>query len=174
MIKFLRLSLLFSCLSLFFTTACSSPTTEFNKSELDILFKQLTINNETTHRTLTLSNNISLTAELEGTSKGNGTLKIHNLFIRAFDQHDDGSVYVNSLINIDLSDITDDGIKEILISGIIKYTGENENDPASYEALDIIYKLDCKSGYFKKLYQAGSYSIELAAPDTQPINCNGN
>ncbi len=154
------------------TFACSEPKNKILvSSSLDKLFTQLVNNNSQIQRRLEFNNKLQFNVMLEGTSKGNGTLKIHNLNLRLFDQHDDGVVYEGGLLKIDFKDLNNDKLSEIIITGILKYTGENESDPVSYESFTQIFSFDCKAGLFVNLYKTGGYSIELPVASVSPVMC---
>ncbi len=152
--------------------ACSKPDDKILVvSSLNNLFTQLINNNSQTQRILKLGNNLQFNVTLDGTPKGNGTLKIHNLNLRIFDQHDDGLVYEGGLLKIDFKDFNNDKLNEIIITGILKYTGDNESDLARYEEFIQIFNFDCKAGLFVSLYKTGSYSIELPSANVSPVIC---
>jgi len=152
--------------------ACSEPDDKILvNSSLNNLFTQLINNNSQTQRILKLGNNLQFNVTLNSTPKGNGTLKIHNLNLRIFDQHDDGLVYEGGLLKIDFKDLNNDKLNEIIITGILKYTGDNESDLARYEAFIQIFNFDCKAGLFVSLYKTGGYSIELPSKNVSPVMC---
>ena len=152
--------------------ACSEPD---NKpliiKTLNALFSQLVNNSGMTQRVIELNNNLHFNVALEGTSKGNGTLKIHNLKLRLFDQHDDGIVYEGGSLKLDLKDINGNKRKELIITGIVKYTGDDDSDPATYESFTQIYTYDCKHGIFISLYKNSAFSIELPTEKTKALKC---
>ncbi len=152
--------------------ACSEPDDKMLViSSLDNLFTQLINNNSQTQRILKLGNDLQFNITLDGTPKGNGTLKIHNLNLRIFDQHDDGLVYEGGLLKIDFQDLNNNKLNEIIITGILKYTGDNESDLARYEEFTQIFNFDCKTGLFMSLYKTSSYSIELPSASVNPVMC---
>ena len=154
------------------TFACSEPNDKaLVGTSLNELFTQWVNNNNQTQRTLKLNNHLQFNVILEGTPKGNGTLKIHNLHLRVFDQHDDGIVYEGGLLKIDFKDLNNDKLNEIIITGILKHTGNNESDPANYSPFTQIFSFNCKTGLFMNLYKTDGYSIELPAASANPIVC---
>ena len=154
------------------TVACAAPKNKIlESSSLNELFTQLVNSHSQTQRTLKLNSNLQFTVTLEGTSKGNGTLKVHNLYLRIFDQHDDGLVYEGNSLNIDFKDLNNDKLNEIIITGTLKYTGNNETDPVSYKPFTQIFSFNCKTGLFITLYKASNYSIELPAKNVNPAVC---
>ncbi|MFK5947351.1 MAG: hypothetical protein QM500_01110 [Methylococcales bacterium] len=154
-------------------SACSESEIEkFDNSNANKLYNQLINNGTQTTRKFYLNKNFQLSAELQATSKGNGTLKIHNLYLRIFDQHDDGIIYENNLLNIDLKDLNGNGYNELIISGVLKHTGEKETDSASYSPFTQIFTYDCKIGLFTQLYKLGDYSIELPVEKIKSRKCD--
>ncbi|HEY7773179.1 MAG TPA: hypothetical protein VIC26_08350 [Marinagarivorans sp.] len=99
-----------------------------------------------------LGSKLSVEATIEKTAKGNGTIQIGNLLLRIYDVHDDGFVYENELLDFALADLDGDSIKEIIISGILKSTGEEAGDPISYTPVTQIYSLNCASALFQAVY----------------------
>jgi len=152
--------------------ACSEPDNKplINKS-LNALFSQLVNNSGMDQRVVELNKHLRFKVALEGTSKGNGTLKIHNLKLRLFDQHDDGIVYQGGSLKLDLKDINDNRRKELIITGTIKYTGDDDADPATYESFTQIYTFDCNDGIFISLYKNSEFSIELPTEKTKALKC---
>lgn len=143
---------------------------KFNPPELHKLFDGLTVFGGKAVRTLSLGKSLVIPVLLEGTTKGNGSIFMHNISVRLFDQHDDGMVYENTL-TVDIQDITGDGLKELLISGMLKFTGEKENDPVEYKPVVIVYTFDCESGYFKKIYGLNADYAELLPQRVKSIRC---
>jgi hypothetical protein len=121
--------------------------------------------------TLALGHGLNVTASVQMTSKGNGTLSLPNLGLRLFDQHDDGLVYRGGLLKLDLVTLGDDRYASILVSGILQHTGEKESDPIEEEAAVFIYRLDCRSGKFVQTYRNSSINIEIATEKVAQIKC---
>ena len=144
------------------TFACSEPENKtLVSSTLGGLFQQLVNKSSQVNRSVALNKRFKFVSQLEGTSKGNGTLTIHNLNLRLYDQHDDGVVYEGGSLRFDLKDLTGNGINELIVTGILKYTGETETDPVSFDSFTQIFTFDCQSGLFISLYKTGDFSIEL-------------
>lgn len=111
---------------------------------------------------LQIGKNLTLDAAIEKTAKGNGTVQIGNLLLRIYDVHDDGLVYENELLDLGLADLDGDSIKEVIISGVLKLTGEEAGDPVSYTSVTQIYSLSCTSGLFQSIYPSSpNVHIEL-------------
>src|SRR5437899_5551648 len=96
--------------------------------------------------------NIKLVATIEVTSKGNGSLRIANLDLKVFDDHDDGAYYENEMLNIDFSDIDGDGKRELLISGIVCFTDDTGDKVLRREAVVFIYALQ-PNRTFREVYR---------------------
>lgn len=155
---------------MFFFTSCSYAS---KNEELNLIksIKESLQKNKSVASKINISKNISIPVAFDTTKKGNGTLNLNGLLIRIFDQHDDGVVYQNSYLNLELKDLNDDNIKEIIFTGIIKYTGEKETDPVSYEPISNIYQLNCYTGFFVSIYSASRYSIEIRNTQRNKIKC---
>lgn len=135
--------------------------------------KKSFINNKLIANKITLSDNLSIPITFDTTSKGNGTINLNGLLLRVFDQHDDGIVYKNYYLNMEVKDINTDGINELIFTGELKHTGEKETDPVHFEAITTIYSLNCETGYFVNIKNTSSYSIELINSQKKPILCPG-
>ena len=103
-------------------------------------------------REVVLAPGVKMTAAIEVTAKGNGSLRIGNLNLKVFDSHDDGSYYENGLLNIDFADIDGDGKRELLISGIVCFTDEKGGKVLRREAVVFIYALQ-PNRTFKQIYR---------------------
>ncbi|MDH5628682.1 MAG: hypothetical protein OEY96_00875 [Gammaproteobacteria bacterium] len=92
------------------------------------------------------------------TSKGNGSMYLENsFFLHLWDVHDEGYYFKNDYLKSDLIDISGDGFKEIVISGIVIQTGEKENILKEFD-LVMIYKF--VDGKYKRVYSNTSYEID--------------
>lgn len=154
------------------SSSCAFADNEYNNNEIEHTIERIINKDKSEYRIITLKTGLSLPINIDATPKGNGTININGLIIRIFDQHDDGTVYENNYLTLDTKDLTGDGIKEILISGILKFTGEKEKDPASYAPILLIYQLDCKSGYIIPLFTTGSSLIEIINNQHSQISCS--
>jgi len=154
------------------TFACSEPEDKtLDSSTLGGLFQQLVNKSSQVNRSIALNKHFKFVSQLEGTSKGNGTLKIHNLNLRLYDQHDDGVVYEGGSLKLDLKDLTGNGISELIVTGILKYTGDTETDPVSFDSFTQIFTFDCQAGLFTSLYKTEGFSIELPVEKVQAKTC---
>ena len=97
----------------------------------------------------------SFPATIDITPKGNGWLNIANLRLRIFKEHNDGQVFDPPLLHVEFVDITNDGYKDLVIFGIIRYTGEKETDPQTTEPVAAIYIFDPKAGRFALRFSCG-------------------
>lgn len=112
---------------------------------------------------------VSGIAELS--SKGNGTLQLGNLLIRTYDQHDDGLVYKNRELAINLKDLTGNGNYEFILSGVLTFTGETESDLVIYQSLVEIITLNCQTRKFELLFNSGNYSSILSKDGSISTEC---
>lgn len=142
-------------------------------NKLDLKIKQAFKNNMTATDYIKLSPKLLIPLSIEATSKGNGTINLNGLLLRIFDQHEDGIVYKNGFLELEIKDINSDGINELIFTGELKYTGEKETDPVHFEPITIIYSLNCETGYFVNIKNTSSYSIELINSQKKPILCPG-
>ena len=65
-------------------------------------------------------------AKIEVTAKGNGFLEMGNLDLRVFKEHNNGSLFEGGLLHVEFVDLTGSGYKDLVISGVVRYTGEKE------------------------------------------------
>jgi len=93
------------------------------------------------------------------------------LLLRIFDQHDDGIVYKDNYLNLELKDTTSDGNNELIFSGSLKFTGEKESDPVRFEPITVVYSLNCDTGKLSLLKNTSDYSIELNDSQKDMIEC---
>ena len=156
--------------AMFFFTSCSYASKNEELNLVKSIKESLQKNKPITSK-INISKNISIPVTFKKKKKGNGTLNLNGLLIRIFDQHDDGVIYENSYLNLELKDLNNDNIKEIIFTGIIKYTGEKETDPVSYESISSIYRLNCLTGFFVPIYSASRYPIEIRNSQRKKIEC---
>lgn len=107
------------------------------------------------------------------TRRGNGTVSIPSLTLKLFDQHDDGLVYRDGVLRLDAVQMYRDAPLSLIVSGIVRRTGEKENGPVTDEAITFVYYLDCKEGRFERAFGTSSWEIiELKPVNTDKISCN--
>jgi len=106
-------------------------------------------------RQIEIGHGIKLNARVDVTVRRNGTLRIANLKLRVLKEYDDGSVYVGGLLHVEFLDLTDDGFKDLVITGTVAHTGEKETDPVTYEAVTSIYVFDPKQKEFRLVFHHG-------------------
>jgi hypothetical protein len=110
-------------------------------------------------REVIIAPNIKLVARIEVSAKGNGSLRIANLDLKVFDGHEDGAYYEHEMLNIDFSDIDDDGERELVISGIVCFTDEKGDKVLRREAVVFIYALQFNRT-FKQVYRNTDYQLD--------------
>lgn len=159
-------------LSIIMLSSCSDTSVVYSNSIKEDIETSLA-NNKPVSTNIILSDKLSIPVSIEATSKGNGTINLNGLLLRVFDQHDDGIIYKNDYLNIEVKDINADGINELIFTGELKHTGEKEADPVHFEPITTIYSLNCETGYFVNIKNTSSYSIELINSQKKPILCPG-
>jgi len=110
-------------------------------------------------REVIIARNIKLVAKIEVSAKGNGSLRIANLDLKVFDGHADGVYYENEMLNVDFSDLDGDGKRELVISGIVCFTGDKGDEVLRREAVVIIYSLQSNLT-FKQVYRNTDYRLD--------------
>jgi hypothetical protein len=89
------------------------------------------------------------------TPKGNGWMKVANLQLRVYKDHDDGSVFDPSLLHVEFVDLTGNGYKDLVIIGTLENTGEKDGDPVSTEPIASIYMFNPKTNQFSLSFRYG-------------------
>lgn len=107
---------------------------------------------------------VSADVTIDVTAKGNGYMSLLNLRLKVFDEHDDGAIYEGGLLHIDFVDLDGDGFKDLVISGLVIYTGEKETSPRSSEPVVFIYHLEPKQRKFKLVYKRASFDLTEGPP----------
>ena len=143
----------------------------FDEKKLPNIFNDITYNDKEYISVIRPGKGLILPVEATGTQKGNGTLQIHNVYVRFYDQHDDGLVYRNGILELELKDINNDGVKDVFITGVLKFTGEKENEVASYKNVVAKLLFNCEKGIFEKSYLENEKYIDLRILDVKPVLC---
>ena len=105
-----------------------------------------------------------LKAYIEINHHGNGDIKIANLFLGIYDEHEDGAYYRNGLLDTDFVDINGDGFKDIVVSGAVCYTDDTEIYLMD-EIVLFIYFFEPGTGKFIPAYRDGSFSLDQSGED---------
>lgn len=103
---------------------------------------------------------VRLTASVEVTTKGNGTLNIGNLHLRVVDAHDDGAKYQNGMAHVEFVDVDGDGWKDVVVIGIVDYTDEKSDAVRKREPFTFIYRYDPKNKVFRQTYKHATFLLE--------------
>ena len=122
------------------------------------------------NKTFQIGPNRSIPVVVDVTAKGNGWMKVANLCLRVYKEHDDGEVFDPPLLHVEFVDITGDGFKGLVIVGTLKRTGEKETDPTTTEPIASIYTFDPKTNHFNLRFRCGP-SLDFNAdssPDAVP------
>ncbi len=106
-----------------------------------------------------VAQDVKLVAIIEVSAKGNGSLRIANLNLKVFDDHNDGVYYENEMLNIDFCDIDGDGKRELVISGIVCFTDEKGDKVLRREAVVFIYALQ-PNRTFKQVYRNTDFRLD--------------
>lgn len=80
--------------------------------------------------------------ELQTTSKGNGGIYFGKSHIRHYDCHDDCTIYESGFLSLRLRDLNGDGVREVILSGCLTFTGEKEYDPRVSTHFELILRLN--------------------------------
>jgi hypothetical protein len=102
---------------------------------------------------------VKMSATIEVTAKGNGSLRIGNLNLRIFDSHNDGSYYEGEMLGVDFADLDGDGKRELVISGIVCLTDEKGDKVLRREAVVFIYALQ-PNRTFKQIYRNTEFRLD--------------
>jgi hypothetical protein len=114
--------------------------TNILKPIFDDLFESLSSENigpETDfHLVLNESTNIDAYAGVS--PKGNGALIIGDLVIRVYDDHDDGLIYQNHLLDFTLKDLNGDGFKDMILNGVA-ITSDDDEVITGYHSIVLVF-----------------------------------
>lgn len=148
-----RLSLLFVLLLAVFqiVAAPGDPVERISRNDLKPL-KDGMPGEEGLEKEVVLAAGVKMSATIEVTAKGNGSLRIGNLNLKIFDSHNDGSYYDNEMLKIEFADLDGDGKRELVISGIVCFTDEKGDKVLRREAVVFIYALQ-PNRTFKQVYR---------------------
>src|SRR5688500_6042992 len=109
---------------------------------------------------------VRITALIEETNKGNGLLSIGTLKLKVVDAHGDGAVYAGAMPYVEFADIDGDGIKELVVNGIVEYTDEKTDVVRKRESFVFIYR-HAKAKGFKLAFKKASFALEVG-PQARP------
>jgi hypothetical protein len=98
---------------------------------------------------------IDLPAAIEVTPRRNGTLAIANLSLRVLDEYNDPLMYERGMLHVKFIDLSGDGYKDLLITGIAVRTGEKSAAPTSREVITNIYIFNPVTRQFKEVLRIG-------------------
>lgn len=98
---------------------------------------------------------IRLPVTIEVTVRRNGTLKVANLKLRVLDEYDDGQVYEGGLLHVEFIDVTGDGLKDLVVTGIYVHTGEKPGDPVTREPITSVYVFEPGKAEFRRTFHCG-------------------
>ncbi len=110
-----------------------------------------------------LGDGVTLPAEIAVSHRGNGSLIIENLELMIYDDHDNGMVYSKEGVSITLTDLDSDGVKELIISGVLVYTGEEDSDPKIYTHFVRGYKYNTATKKFLNILVVGDFQPDINA-----------
>ena len=113
---------------------------------------------EVTHKQLLSVGSPPVDVTLRATTKGNGTLQIQNLTIRALDEHDDGQLYANNALDVQLIDIDSDRDLDLLVSGTVLTTEEQSDRVTRHDSIVYLYRYDHQRQRFVKIFSASPNS----------------
>lgn len=151
------MKILYSLLLVLVSTQCVAT------SKLETLIREVAKTSSSKVTEIRLSDNLILPAEVAVSPKGNGSLAVSNLELMVYDNHDNGMIYGKEGVSITLTDLDHDGVKEIVISGVLVFTGEKESDPKVYSHFVRGYKYNTSTKKFKEILAVGDYQPDINA-----------
>lgn len=119
-----------------------------------------------------ISNSRVFSAKSEITTKGNGTIQLGNLLIRVYDTHDDGIVYKNNELEVYLQDLTGDGNRELILTGVLAFSDDDDSIPIIYLPITEIISLDCQKQKFEILFNQSNYSSVIFDDSEIRVKCS--
>jgi len=115
-------------------------------------------------KSVALGAGVFLPAELEVSQKGNGLLKIANLSLHVMDSQNDGAMFDNQLLTIQLLDLNGDGFQDLRILGRARWYDEETEQSKRSEAVQFIYTYNPITKTFTKTSQQAYFNLEDGPP----------
>lgn len=110
---------------------------------------------------LNISDAISLEVILDKTVRGNGTVLIGESLLKIKDSYsDDNWVYENEYLDIQLSDVNNDGISEIIVSGISKHYQDGKQS-FKLNPIIFIYSYSTEDNSLIEIFRNSVVEIDL-------------
>jgi len=97
---------------------------------------------------LEISREHRLTANLEGAADGTGTFKAANLFLRVYDDGDDGALIQNRCLELRLEDRNGDGLADLVVEGALLPSAEDRKIGKGSIPFRRVYHFDPNKGNF--------------------------
>jgi len=132
-------------------------------SQLEALISEAAKSTSSRSTEIKLGDGLTLLAEIAVSPRGNGSLIIGNLELMVYDDHDNGMVYSKEGVSITFTDLDSDGIKELVISGVLVYTGEEDSDPKTYSHFVRGYKYNTATKKFLNILAVGDFQPDINA-----------
>lgn len=106
--------------------------------------------------TFELGKDRSLPVVVEVTSKGNGIMRALNVEFPVYKSHDDGDLFRNCLLDVELIDVDGDKYKDMIVYGIVDHTDEKSGKIISSEPILAIYHYDHVQNLMQLRFLSGS------------------
>jgi len=108
-----------------------------------------------------ISEQIALPLKIEVSPYGKGMMEIGNILLHIYIMNLDTTLYYESdMLIVDFVDINKDGIKEMLIHGLVNCTGERCEAIFERESVLFIYRYDVAKKKFILNYKQASFDLE--------------
>lgn len=106
---------------------------------------------------VSVSDEIDEAYSFEISTRGNGVLRCGETKLHVFDNYYEGTTY---LLNIDFCDVNDDGYKDMLIYGAVKYSTEKDRSSSDeVENVVFIYAYNKAERSFSLSYRNASFDL---------------
>lgn len=106
-------------------------------------------------RTYDLGQGRTMPVVVEVTTKGNGMMRALNVEVPVYDVHNDGNLFRNWLLNVELADLDGDGFKDLIIFGIVDNTDEKSGRVVSSMSVTAIFHYDSARKSMKLRFFSG-------------------
>jgi hypothetical protein len=130
------------------------PTVSFTKADLesspDLMPGELSLT-----RDVSIGPGVDRDMVIHVTSKGNGELRLGEVRRRIYDDHDDGVTYRNSMFDIALTDLDDDGYIDMVLSGQLRVTEDGQPTEHPTDSVIEVLMFDQRSGTFRSSLRYG-------------------
>ena len=101
---------------------------------------------------------------VDSTVRGNGGMEIGEQSFRILDGYEDGASYQDGVLAVEFKDVTNDGYVDLLINGVVLYTGEIDSEIYEQEKVHFCYAYDPDIKLFVLRDRTSSFDLMTENP----------